>query len=162
MASGPDTPSYLRADSQPASSLPPRLQQQASSLVSADYASSAASSPCASAYADLSIESDRGGDDTGPFPRSQSPFRVSRRAIMNGDADIPHRSSSPLKRRASSMDPENETAKARDVEMATSQAVTDVDASQQSSAALPRAMSVDVPEPPVSANGSSSQGKHSR
>ncbi|KAH8737684.1 hypothetical protein BGZ61DRAFT_525775 [Ilyonectria robusta] len=157
VASGPDTPSYLRADSQPASSLPPRLQHQTSSLVSADYASSAASSPCASAYADLSIESDRGGDDTGPFPRSQSPFRVSRRAIMNGDADIPHRSSSPLKRRASSMDPENEAAKARDVEMATSQPVTDVDASQQSSAALPRAMSVDVPEPPVSANGSSSQ-----
>ncbi|KPM40634.1 hypothetical protein AK830_g5925 [Neonectria ditissima] len=164
VASGPDTPSYLRADSQPASSLPPRLQQQAS-LVSADYASSAASaasSPSASTYADLSIESDRGGDDTGPFPastRSQSPFRVSRRAIMNGDADIPHRSSSPLKRRASSMDPDNETAKARDVEMATSQITDSADASQQPSGALPRAMSLDAPETSAASDGSISSSQ---
>ncbi|KAK7414501.1 hypothetical protein QQX98_006612 [Neonectria punicea] len=73
---------------------------------------------------------------------------------MNGDADIPHRSSSPLKRRASSMDPENETAKARDVEMATSQATDLADASQQSSGALPRAMSVDASEPTAATGGS--------
>ncbi|KAI5465828.1 hypothetical protein BGZ63DRAFT_420363 [Mariannaea sp. PMI_226] len=150
VASGPDTPSYLRADSQPASSLPPRLQHHASSLVSADYASSTASSPCASAYADLSIESDRGGDDTGPAAasvRSQSPFLVSRRAIMNGDPDVPHRSSSPLKRRASSMDPENSSDKTRDVEMTTSQSADLVDTSQPATSGLSRAMSVDPPEP---------------
>ncbi|KAM5351565.1 hypothetical protein ACJ41O_004288 [Fusarium nematophilum] len=150
-ASRPDTPSYLRADSQPASSLPPRLQQQASSLVSAEYASSVASSPCASAYADLSIESDRGGDETGPAQpsaRSQSPLRLSHRAIMNGDADLPHRSSSPLKRRASSMDPENEADKARDVDMGSSQAADTVEGPSQPSAdTLPRAMSLDAPEP---------------
>lgn len=160
MASGPDTPSYLRADSQPASSLPPRLQYQASSLVSADYASSAASSPCASAYADLSIESDRGGDDTGPAAasvRSQSPYRVSRRAIMNGDPDVPHRSSSPLKRRASSMDPENNSDKTRDVEMTTSQPSDTADASQRSTSGLSRAMSVDPPEPPASTAEATSQ-----
>ncbi|KAF9772571.1 hypothetical protein IL306_009710, partial [Fusarium sp. DS 682] len=144
--------SFLRADSQPASSLPPRLQQQTSSLVSADYVSSAASSPCASAYADLSIESDRGGEETGPAPtlalaRSQSPLRLSHRAIMNGDADLPQRSSSPLKRRASSMDPEDDTDRTRDVEMGTSQANESADsASQPPANSLPRDMSVDAPD----------------
>ncbi|KIL90912.1 hypothetical protein FAVG1_05607 [Fusarium avenaceum] len=157
VASRPDTPSYLRADSQPASSLPPRLQHQPSSLVSADYASSAASSPCASAYADLSIESDRGGDETGTartLARSQSPLRLSHphthRVIMNGDADLPHRSSSPLKRRASSMDPENEADKSRDVDMGSTQANNSAPvegSSQLSISTLPRAMSVDTPEP---------------
>lgn len=110
-----DVPAYVRSDSQPASSLPQRLQAQGSNLVCADYASSAASSPCASAYADLSIDSDRGGDDTDQgtlTTRGQSPLPYSRRAIMSGDADLPHRSSSPLKRRASSMDPEDGVAKA--------------------------------------------------
>ncbi|KAK2131417.1 hypothetical protein NOF04DRAFT_1238872 [Fusarium oxysporum II5] len=145
--------SFLRADSQPASSLPPRLQHQTSSLVSADYASSAASSPCASAYADLSIESDRGGDETGPAPtlalaRSQSPLRLSHRAIMNGDADLPQRSSSPLKRRASSMDPENDADRTRDVDMGTSQANESIEgASQLAPESLPRDMSVEAPEP---------------
>ncbi|KAM0559638.1 hypothetical protein ACHAPJ_004162 [Fusarium lateritium] len=165
VASRPDTPSYLRADSQPASSLPSRLQQQTSSLVSADYASSAASSPCASAYADLSIESDRGGDETGPartLARSQSPLRLSHRAIMNGDADLPHRSSSPLKRRASSMDPENDADKNRDVDMAPSQVNDSVEGpSQPSTSTLPRAMSVDAPEPTTTSttDASSSQRK---
>ncbi|KAM0370660.1 hypothetical protein ACHAPY_010511 [Fusarium culmorum] len=140
------------ADTQPASSLPPRLQNQNSSFASADYASSAASSPCASAYADLSIESDRGGNETGSartLARSQSPLRLSHRAIMNGDADLPQRSSSPLKRRASSMDPENEADRTRDVDMGSSQVNESVEGpSQPSSAAtLPRAMSVDMPEP---------------
>ncbi|KAH7172283.1 hypothetical protein DER46DRAFT_497790 [Fusarium sp. MPI-SDFR-AT-0072] len=145
--------SFLRADSQPASSLPPRLQHQTSSLVSVDYASSAASSPCASAYADLSIESDRGGDETGPAPtlalaRSQSPLRLSHRAIMNGDADLPQRSSSPLKRRASSMDPENDADRTRDVDMGTSQANESIEgASQLAPESLPRDMSVEAPEP---------------
>lgn len=114
-----DVPAYVRSDSQPASSLPQRLQAQGNTLgntlVSADYASSAASSPCASAYADLSIDSDRGGDDTDqgtPTTRGQSPLPYSRRAIMSGDADLPQRSSSPLKRRASSMDPGDGGAKA--------------------------------------------------
>jgi ubiquitin carboxyl-terminal hydrolase 4/11/15 len=143
------------ADTQPASSLPPRLQTQNSSFVSADYASSAASSPCASAYADLSIESDRGGDETGSartLARSQSPLRLSHRAIMNGDADLPQRSSSPLKRRASSMDPENEADKTRDVDMGSSQVNESVEGPSQPSSAdtLPRAMSVDAPEPAVS------------
>jgi ubiquitin carboxyl-terminal hydrolase 4/11/15 len=154
------------ADSQPASSLPPRLQNQNSSFASADYASSAASSPCASAYADLSIESDRGGDETGSartLARSQSPLRLSHRAIMNGDADLPHRSSSPLKRRASSMDPENEADKTRDVDMGSSQVNESVEGPSQPSSAdtLPRAMSVDAPEPaaPSAGDASPSQRK---
>lgn len=160
-----ETPSYLRADSQPASSLPQRLQQQqqhasSPSLLSQDYASSAASSPCASAYADLSIDSDRGADETGTAPnlaRSQSPFRLSRLVVMNGDANLPHRSSSPLKRRASSMDPNNEAGKTLDFEMA-SQSVEAEGAfqtSQSTDGTLPRAMSVDAPEPTSSVNGTS-------
>ncbi|KAF5978409.1 hypothetical protein FCOIX_5922 [Fusarium coicis] len=148
--------SFLRSDSQPASSLPPRLQHPTSSFVSADYASSAASSPCASAYADLSIESDRGGDETGPAPtlalaRSQSPLRLSHRAIMSGDADLPQRSSSPLKRRASSMDPENDADRTRDADMGTSQANESIErTSQLVPESLPRDMSVEASEPTAS------------
>ncbi|KAM4054773.1 ubiquitin carboxyl-terminal hydrolase [Hirsutella rhossiliensis] len=147
-ASGLSTPLYLRADSLPASSLPPRLQTQASSLVSAEYASSVASSPCASAYAELSLDSDRGGDEAGPAlnqARSQSPFRVSRRAaIMNGDDDLPRRSSSPLKRRASGMDSETDAAaKNGDVDMVKSQTT---DRGNESVDSLPRDMSVDATE----------------
>ena len=162
VASALDTPSYLRADSLPASSLPARLQNQGTSLVSADYASSAASSPCASAYAELSLESDKGGDETGTAlssARSQSPFSVSKRAIMNGDADLPHRSSSPLKRRASSMDPENEAGKGRDVEMGTSQTTNGEQDTQSTITSFPRAMSVDAPDPNASMNGTASQRK---
>ena len=145
-ASGLDSPLDLRADSLPASSLPPWLQTQAGSLVSADYASSvASSSPGASAYAELSLESDRGGEEAGPAPhsaRSQSPLRVPRRAIMNGDAELPHRSSSPLKRRASSMEPGAEAHKNGDAEMGVPQPAE----SDGSSNTFPRAMSVDAPE----------------
>ena len=161
-----DDPAFsFSADSQPASSLPPRLQTQNTSFASADYASSAASSPCASAYADLSIESDRGGDETGSartLARSQSPLRLSHRVIMNGDSDLPHRSSSPLKRRASSMDPENEADKVRDVDMSSSQVKESVEGpSQPPVDTLPRAMSVDAPEPnaPLAGNVPSSQRK---
>ncbi|KAK2595762.1 hypothetical protein QQS21_006588 [Conoideocrella luteorostrata] len=132
----PDTsaPRCLRPDSLPASSLPQRLQTHAAAgLVSSDYASSAASSPCASAYAELSLESDR-GDETGSAGitgRSQSPFSVSRRAVMNGEADLPHRSSSPLKRRASGMDTDG-TPNGQEMAASSDQ--------------LPRAMSIDAPD----------------
>ncbi|KAI0179967.1 ubiquitin carboxyl-terminal hydrolase-like protein [Hypoxylon sp. FL1284] len=110
-----------RADSiPPASSLPPRLQTNPSSLSYAEYASSAASSPSA-AYADLTISSDRGADTPAPdsasattpsglYPlgRASSPLTKTthHRAIMGGASDFPERSSSPLKRRASSMEPD--------------------------------------------------------
>lgn len=155
VVSGPDLDAsatgHLRTDSLPASSLPPRLQNHASSLVSFDYASSVASSPCASAYAELSLESDRGGDETGSAGitgRSQSPFSVSRRAIMNGDAELPHRSSSPLKRRASSMDPDGvdgaDGADSKNGSLETS-ASHGGQASNVPLNQLPRAMSVDAP-----------------
>ncbi|KAL7918893.1 hypothetical protein ACQKWADRAFT_302851 [Trichoderma austrokoningii] len=64
---------------------------------------------------------------------------------MSGDADLPHRSSSPLKRRASSMDPETTANKAGD---AANGSIEDVDMTSSSvpSTDLPRAMSVDVVE----------------
>ncbi|KAF6830187.1 ubiquitin carboxyl-terminal hydrolase, partial [Colletotrichum plurivorum] len=150
---GRSTPTYLRGDSLPASSLPARLQTN--SLVSADYASSTASSPCG--VADLSIDSDRGGDISGPetgtaltshSARSRSPFNVSRRAIMTSDANPHQRSSSPLKRRASSMDPDADvTMKEEDVEMTPAQSIEDAESAPPSSKThLPRAMSVDLPD----------------
>lgn len=60
---------------------------------------------------------------------------------MNGDAELPHRSSSPLKRRASSMDPENGAAAScngEDVNMDASLSATAADSTD-----APRAMSVD-------------------
>jgi ubiquitin carboxyl-terminal hydrolase 4/11 len=67
---------------------------------------------------------------------------------MNGDADLPQRSSSPLKRRASSMDPENDADRSRDVDMDTSQANESIEgASQLPPESLPRDMSVEAPEP---------------
>ncbi|EGX94391.1 ubiquitin C-terminal hydrolase, putative [Cordyceps militaris CM01] len=164
------SPAYLRSDSlQPASSLPARLQAAAAAAATHssgtdganayhrpsslhDYASSAASSPGASAYAGLSLNSERGIDEAGSavtsLPRGQSPFRVSRRAIMNGDAELPHRSSSPLKRRASSMDPEPDAASRNDhdVNMNSSQ-----NTAPARSTDVPRAMSVDPPEGPDAA-----------
>ncbi|PKS12947.1 hypothetical protein jhhlp_000288, partial [Lomentospora prolificans] len=115
------------------SSLPPHLQTRHSSLVSAEYASSTASSPCA-AYAELSLDGEPSSatteTGTGLHPasaRSRSPIRYTHRAIMSGNGDS-IRSSSPLKRRASSMDPEpNEST-------------------GQSASEFPRAMSVDAPD----------------
>ncbi|KAF5677814.1 NAD dependent epimerase dehydratase [Fusarium heterosporum] len=95
------------------------------SVFIAAYASSAGLSSGASVYANLSIRSDRGGDETGPaltLARSQSPLRLSHLAIMHGDADLTQRSSS-LTRRASSMDPENDADKNRDVDTAPSQSL---------------------------------------
>ncbi|KAG5981926.1 hypothetical protein E4U55_002487 [Claviceps digitariae] len=145
---------YLRPASLPASSLPPRLQPHVSSLVSFDYASSVASSSGASAYADLFLESERGGDETGSAGisgRSQSPFSVSRRAIMNGDAELPHRSSSPLKRRASSMDPDG--ADGADSKNGSPETSTSYGGQESnvSLTQLPRAMSVDAP--PMNGHG---------
>ncbi|KAK1989870.1 hypothetical protein LX36DRAFT_676276, partial [Colletotrichum falcatum] len=138
---GHSTPTYLRADSYPASSLPARLHHT-SSFVSADYPDSTASSPCP--VADLSIDTDRGPDldpqETGTAlssfsaARSRSPYNVSRRAIMTSDANPHQRSSSPLKRRASSMDPDAADVPMRDHD-------TDTPAPADSNPHLPRAMS---------------------
>lgn len=145
---GLDAPSYIRGESIPASSLPPRLLAHgANNAFPVDDASSIASSPCASAYAELTLESDRGSDEPASGTRStrtRSPYPLSRRAIMNGDADLPHRSSSPLKRRASSMDPEPNSVDIVDVDMSSSQTA-------DSASGLPRAMSVDAPDPDAAA-----------
>ncbi|SPO02727.1 uncharacterized protein DNG_05402 [Cephalotrichum gorgonifer] len=119
----------------PSSGLPARLQTQVSSLVSADYASSTASSP-STAYAELSIDTEptsvttteAGAEPYSSSARTRSPARHPRRAIMSGDGDC-NRSSSPLKRRASSMDPE-----------------PDETAADQPGPGFPRAMSVDSPD----------------
>ncbi|OTA01799.1 ubiquitin carboxyl-terminal hydrolase, putative [Trichoderma parareesei] len=150
IASGLEAPLYVRAGSVTASSVPPRLQTQAqaqiaSSLVSADYASSVASSPGTSFYPEPSIDSERGGDDASSvrtYARSQSPFLIPRKVLVNGDADLPQRSSSPLKRRASSMDPE--TIPNKNGDAAASAGDVEMTSSSHPSAELPRAMSVDV------------------
>ncbi|KAI0380898.1 hypothetical protein F5Y04DRAFT_289141 [Hypomontagnella monticulosa] len=116
---GAASPAYPRTDSvPPASSLPPRLQTNTSSLNHVEYTSSAASSPSA-AYADLTINSDGGADTPAPDTasvtstlhpprRGSSPFTKTthHRAVMGGAAEFPDRASSPLKRRASSMEPD--------------------------------------------------------
>ncbi|OIW34047.1 UCH-domain-containing protein [Coniochaeta ligniaria NRRL 30616] len=109
--SGLSTPTYVRSDSVPVSGVPPRLQTSHNSFTAPDYTSSAASSPCA-ASTDLSFDNDRGADglDSGSalHPPSSKPqpslVYAAHRAIIGGAADINQRSSSPLKRRASSMD----------------------------------------------------------
>ncbi|KAF4635752.1 hypothetical protein G7Y89_g2337 [Cudoniella acicularis] len=97
-------------------SQPPSFAQRSSSLGAFDYTSSAASSPSA-AYAGLSIDGERRGISAAPHRaaslapneydtnRSQSPIGTfARKAIMGGAADLPQRSSSPLKRRASDLE----------------------------------------------------------
>ncbi|KAI0448939.1 hypothetical protein F5B21DRAFT_520893 [Xylaria acuta] len=120
----PASPAYVRAHSlPPASSLPPRLQtNHTGSPALAEDGSSVASSP-SGAYADLTIH-DRGADTPAPdfnsHPRGTSPFTKTthHRAIMGGAAEFPERASSPLKRRASSMEPEGEAQDANvDVDM---------------------------------------------
>lgn len=64
---------------------------------------------------------------------------------MNGDADLPQRSSSPLKRRASSMDPETTGNSNGDAANGSTEDV-EMTSSSIPSAELPRAMSVDVVE----------------
>ncbi|KAL0473073.1 hypothetical protein QR685DRAFT_569187 [Neurospora intermedia] len=128
-----NTPAYSRGDSLPPSGIPPHLQNQFNTLSGSatDYVSadSAASSPCA-ASADLSVDNDRDSgqlfDSSSTLQAascgtltSQPPFiNTSHRALMGGASEQTHRSGSPLKRRASSMDPEYENADSReDVEM---------------------------------------------
>ncbi|KAI1417572.1 UCH-domain-containing protein [Hypoxylon sp. FL1857] len=138
------SPAYNRTDSiPPASSLPPRLQTNTTSFSYADYASSAASSP-SGAYAELTINSDRGADTPGPdsgsvtsnlYPpgRASSPFTKTtlHRAVMGGAAEFPERASSPLKRRASSMDPDAVDQDAtEDVDMITAPPSDSVDTSK--------------------------------
>ncbi|KAM0526284.1 hypothetical protein ACHAPS_004017 [Verticillium nonalfalfae] len=148
-------PWWQSAESNPASSLPARLQTRQVSLTSTEYPDSAASSP--SGVGDLSLDSDRGGytsgTETGPLQprdtaRSQSPFNVSRRAIMGGDGDAPQRSSSPLKRRASSMEPQQDTEMrgAQEVDSVESAQSTAQHGSTTTRAQLPRAMSIDLPD----------------
>ncbi len=156
------SPVYLRSDSlQPASGLPARLQAAASSSTingrprhpsPLHDCNSAASSPSASVHADLSLDAERGIGEAGSaatiLPGSQFPLRLSRLALLNGDdAELPHRSSSPLKRRASSMDPDPDASSrnGEDVSMNSSQATATATATAKS-ADVPRAMSVDPPE----------------
>jgi len=116
--SGLSTPTYVRADSLPATGVPPRLQTQGSSLT--DYSpSEAASSPC-TVSADFSIDVDLASDSgvQGNQTNLSSAHHTVHRALMGGAADNPHRSSSPLKRPASSMEPEQDNADGReDVDM---------------------------------------------
>lgn len=130
LPSGLATPTYVRADSLPASSLPPRLQtNNYSQSFASDYADSTASSPAA-ASADLSVDNDRGDEIFSSEPTSATSLpslaangshlslaSATRRAIMVADGDLPQRSSSPLKRRASSMEPEAGADAREDVDM---------------------------------------------
>ncbi|KAL7627005.1 hypothetical protein AAE478_003781 [Parahypoxylon ruwenzoriense] len=135
---------YRRTNSvPPASSLPPRLQTNTSSFSYAEYASSAASSP-SGAYADLTINSDRGADTPAPDPssttsnlhplgRAPSPFprTTYHRTLMGGAAEFLERSSSPLKRRASSMEPDTVDQDAsEDVDMITAPSTETLDTSK--------------------------------
>ncbi|ROT35882.1 UCH-domain-containing protein, partial [Sodiomyces alkalinus F11] len=165
--------SFPDIDSHPASSLPPRLQTtQYISHISAEYAESTASTP--TGVAELYIDSDRGGDLSGPetgtvlsvsdrYPaRSQSPLNIPRHVIMTGDADLPQRSSSPLKRRASSMEPGHDTVMNGTEKPSFSasnlnpdgrtNAEEEVAVSPAQRTHYPRAMSVDLPEPTTAAS----------
>lgn len=105
--------------------IPPHIHNEAS-FSAQDNIPSAASSPSA-AYSGLSIEGERGGETgAGGGPqnsgsqgnRSQSPNKsFIQRARMGGAADIPLRSSSPLKRPASELEQENPAKDKEDVDM---------------------------------------------
>lgn len=62
---------------------------------------------------------------------------------MNGDAELPQRSSSPLKRRASSMDPDAGPSKNGSMDIDGSQSSQQMNMSADE---FPRAMSVDAPD----------------
>ncbi|KAI2637370.1 UCH-domain-containing protein [Xylaria nigripes] len=105
----PASSAYRANPPPPASSLPPRLQTNQNGSLALEDRSSVASSP-SGAYADLSLCSDRGADTPAPdllnCPRGTSPLTKTthHRAVMGGAAEFPDRASSPLKRRASSME----------------------------------------------------------
>ncbi|KAJ9137299.1 Ubiquitin specific peptidase 11 [Pleurostoma richardsiae] len=119
LSSGLSSPTYVRGDSLPASSLPRRLQVQTTTnycFAASDATSSAASSPAA-ASTDLSRDTDRLADFFPAEPENSSLLAASSlRAVMNGSADYP-RSASPLKRRASSLDREEDADSREDVDM---------------------------------------------
>ncbi|KAH8889372.1 ubiquitin carboxyl-terminal hydrolase-like protein [Thozetella sp. PMI_491] len=155
------TPSYVRGDSLPASGVPPRLQTQQSSFTAPDYASSAASSPCA-ASADLSVDNDRAGElfdsaSTLTGVRSLSPLvNTTHRALIGGHD--PQRSSSPLKRRASSMDPEQDSPKAsEDVDMTAAPDLRQEQRAQKADTKMQDATEADVAAPSPSEAAATSQ-----
>ncbi|RDW65427.1 hypothetical protein BP5796_10119 [Coleophoma crateriformis] len=136
------------------SNLPAHLQNS-STLSTTDCTSSAASSPSA-LYAGLSIE---GGEPSGSelgtasFAsidqdiRGQSPLRsFSHRAIMGSGADASQRSSSPLKRPASELEPEATSSLQEDVDMVPVSQLDAADAKEGpgSSPLANRAQSVDM------------------
>lgn len=140
-------------DARSDSALPPHIPSHvhgSSSFGGPDGISSAASSPSA-AYAGLSIDSGESQSfecrrsslaPNDPDARAQSPRLPSHRAIMGGAEDIPHRSSSPLKRRASNLEAEEKD----DVDMIT---VSDPSETAETSTRPPRArraQSVDMLE----------------
>ncbi|CZT06858.1 related to ubiquitin C-terminal hydrolase [Rhynchosporium graminicola] len=110
--------------------LPPHIPlhlQTSTSLGTVENIPSAASSPSA-AYASLSLEGERGGDPESARTsslapsdqdiRAHSPVRhLSHRVIMGGAAEHPHRASSPLKRRASDLEPDASPSQKDDVDM---------------------------------------------
>nr|XP_036577490.1 ubiquitin carboxyl-terminal hydrolase [Colletotrichum truncatum]KAF6784488.1 ubiquitin carboxyl-terminal hydrolase [Colletotrichum truncatum] len=80
---------------------------------------------------------------------------------MTSDANPHQRSSSPLKRRASSMDPDADVSMKEDVEMTPAQSTEDAEAAAPSSKAqLPRAMSVDLPENAANGESGATQDKN--
>tara|TARA_R110002060_G_scaffold67458_3_gene76202 strand:- start:1623 stop:2333 length:711 start_codon:yes stop_codon:yes gene_type:complete len=137
--------------------LPPHIPshlQTSSSLGAVDNTSSAASSPSA-AYASLSLEGERGGDpdaagNSSLAPndqdtRGQSPVRhFSHRAIMGGAADLPQRSSSPLKRRASDLEAEVSSSQKDDVDMIMVPESDALESANDTQSSRNRAQSVDM------------------
>lgn len=130
-----------RSDSALPPHIPPHIHASAS-FGAQDCISSAASSPSA-AYAGLSIDGGESQNQTFEYRRSslapndtdaraQSPRLPCHRAIMGGAEDIPQRSSSPLKRRASNLDAEEKD----DVEMIN---VSDPSEGMEASTRPPRA-----------------------
>lgn len=71
---------------------------------------------------------------------------------MNGDADLPQRSSSPLKRRASSMDPDPEPTRNGDAD---ANHAADSSSTHHGPTQMSRAMSVEMPDADDVAAGSS-------
>ncbi len=141
--------------------LPPHIPshlQTETSFGTFDYnISSTASSPSA-AYAGLSLEGERSGDSLASEnsrrslahldqdTRAPSPVRrFSHRSIMGGAADLPQRSSSPLKRRASDLD-EVQSSQKDDVDMISVPPSDPPEAADVSTTAArsQRAQSVDV------------------
>ncbi|KAM3155138.1 hypothetical protein ABEW05_004324 [Botrytis cinerea] len=103
-----------RAESLPPHNIP-SSRLPSSIFITGDHIPSAASSPTG-AYADLSLDSDKGGEFTSSKNRRRFPSEAfeseqrgkspRHRAIMGGAEDMPQRSSSPLKRPASELEPD--------------------------------------------------------